>query len=258
MRPANLILAALEADTLARMQPKLERITLERRVLLFDYDQAIEFVYFPESCVGSIVGAMKDGSAVEAATVGNEGMIGMMLFFGSDRMAAQAFCQVGGDAQRMTARDFRQLLQVPSLRAILGRYTQAMLTQIAQSSACNRVHGLTQRCARWLLQTHDRVHTDEFELAQDFLAQMLGVTTQGAGEAAATLENLGAIEYRNGRIVIADRAALEVRSCECYAIIAREDARLLRGEDRPSPLLGLSMSRGGRSTLTPPGKGDAS
>lgn len=250
-QPANRILAALDAGTLAHIQPKLEHITLERRVLLFDYDVPIEFVYFPENCVGSIVGVLKDGSAVESATVGSEGMVGIMLFFGTDRMAAQAFCQVTGEAQRMKATDFRQLLPNPALHAILGKYTQAMLTQIGQSSACNRAHGDTQRCARWLLQTHDRVHRDEFELMQEFLAQMLGVARPRVSEAAAVLADTGSIQYRLDRLNIIDRGALERQSCECYHIIAREYARLIEGIELPSPLIGVPMSRDGHSTLTP-------
>ena len=230
----------------------LTPITLERRLILFDYDVPIEFVYFPESCVGSIVGVMKDGSAVETATVGNEGMLGIMLFFGSDRMAAQAFCQVPGDALRMKASDFRELLPVPALNAVLGRYTQAMLTQIGQSSACNRIHADTQRCARWLLQTHDRVRRDEFELMQDFLALMLGVARSKVTAAVAGLVDPGTVAYGADRISILDRRALEQQSCECYHIIAREYARLIDGKELPSPLLGMSMSQHGRSTLTPP------
>jgi len=219
---------------------------------LYDYDEAIEHVYFPEDLVASIVGVMADGSAVEAATVGNEGFVGMPVFFGGDRMAAQAFVQVEGDALFMHADDFRAVVAEGGVRELFGRYTQAMLTQIAQSSACNRVHAMVQRCARWLLQTHDRVGRDEFPLTQDFLAQMLGVRPATVGEVAGTLADAGAIRYGDSKMTIVNRATLERLACECYAIIAREYARLIDGQELPNPLINLPTSDHGRSVLTPP------
>ena len=248
----NRLLEALPGDALAQMQPALSSIALAPRDVLFEYDEPIRHVYFPINCVVSVVGVMADGSAVETATVGNEGLVGMPLFFGSDRMSAQAFCQVAGEALWMTAEDFKSASSMPAVRDALGRYTQALLTQIAQSAACNRTHGTSQRCARWLLQTHDRVHDDEFPLTQEFLAQMLGVRRAAVRDAASALQAAGALRYDNGHVTILNRAALESLSCECYAIIAREYRRLIEGEEAPGPLRSLRMSEAGRSTLTAP------
>jgi hypothetical protein len=152
----------------------------------------------------------------------------------------------------MTATAFAEIVSTTSLQGILGRYAQAMLTQIGQSAACNRVHGNTQRCARWLLQTHDRVHRDRFELPTSFLAQMLGVTTAMALQASDTLVATGAIQNHSDHVTIVDREKLERHTCECYHIIAREYGRLIDGDNVPSPLDGVSMSKEGRSTLTAP------
>jgi CRP-like cAMP-binding protein len=249
---SNRILRALDPQTFERVSPRLERVTLEQRDILHDYDKPIEHVYFPENCVGSVVGVMADASAVETATIGFEGMVGIMLFFGTDRMAAQAFCQVPGEAYRMQAAEFRQIITTPTVHSMLGRYTQALFTQVGQSSACNRMHAMTQRCARWLLQTHDRVHADEFTLTQDFLAQMLGVRRATVTEAAGALQDAGVIAYKHGRITMLDRPRLEGMCCECYSIIAREYDRLIDLRDRPSPLEHVRMSENGRSTVQPP------
>jgi CRP-like cAMP-binding protein len=217
--PRNRILRALDSGTLNQIRPTLELITLKQRAILYDYDTPIDYVYFPESCVASVMGVMADGTAVETATVGDEGLVGIILYFGGDRMAAQAFCQVTGDSFRMATSDFRRTMRLPGMQSILGRYTQAFLTQVAQSAACNRMHSMTQRCARWLLQTHDRVHKDDFVLAQDFLAQMLGVRPATVTEAAGVLNDAGSITYRHDRLIITDRVKLELQSCECYVIV---------------------------------------
>jgi CRP-like cAMP-binding protein len=255
--PRNRILRALDRATQNELRPMLERVTLTLRTILYDYDTPIDYVYFPENCIGSVVGVLADGTAVETATVGDEGMVGLTLYFGGDRMAAQAFCQVSGESFRMKADDFRTVMTLPRVHSILGRYTQAFLTQIAQSSACNRMHSTTQRCARWLLQTHDRVHKDELALAQEFLAQMLGVPPDAAAEAAGVLDEAESIRYRPGRITIIDRVKLELQSCECYHIVAREYGRLLDGRDMPSPLQGLQTSEHGKSTLHAPSKDES-
>jgi hypothetical protein len=138
------------------------------------------------------------------------------------------------------------------LTALLHRYTQALFTQVAQASACNRLHQIRQRCARWLLQTHDRVGDDEFPLTQDFLAQMLGVRRASVSEVASAMQKAGLIEYRYGRVRIADRAALEQAACECYRIIVNEYDRLLEGRSVGSPLDGLVTSDGKQTTVGPP------
>jgi CRP-like cAMP-binding protein len=246
--PLNGILAALPRNQLARLAPSLERVALGAGEVLFDPDQPIKHVYFPDNCLVSIVGIMADGSAVETATVGREGMVGLPVFLGDGRTAMQAFCQVAGDALRMDARQLRQeLARGGRLAALLGRYTQALIVQIGQSSACNRLHPLRQRCARWLLQTQDRVMSDTFALTHQFLSQMLGVRRTTVTELAGEFEREGLIKNHYGRIVVLDRGALERITCECYEIIQREFERLLEGRESPSPLRGVRVSEGGKS-----------
>lgn len=257
--PRNRILAALPADEYARLGPHLERVKLDIKRLLFDVDQPIEHVYFPESCVTSILSLMADGSAIETATVGMEGMIGLAIFHGTDRTSAQAFCQVAGEAIKMEAGAFREAIARPNtLTALLHRYTQALFTLIGQASACNRRHTMQQRCARWLLLTHDRVGPEtgvnEFPLTHQFLSQMLGVRRATVTEALGGLQATGAISYEMGVITVRDRAKLEGAACECYAIIQREFDRLLdgplaSGAREQNPLAGLKTSDGGRTTI---------
>lgn len=249
-RPRNRILAALPAKQLARLRPSLERIVLEPRDILYDPDQPIKYVYFPEDSMASIVGIMADGSGVEAATVGREGMVGLPVFLGDGRTSAQAFCQAPGEALRLDVRRFRQeLARGGRLPALLGRYTQALIAQIAQSAACNRLHPLRQRCARWLLQTHDRVERDTFAFTHQFLSQMLGVRRATVTELAGEFERERLIKNHYGRITILDREALERTACECYRIIRGEFERLLEGRASPSPLRGVRVSEGGKSVV---------
>lgn len=183
----------------------------------------------PLSRVLSMVAVGAGGEAVEVATVGNEGMAGLTVFLGVDRSATlETFAQVAGDALVMRARDFRAHLKDSArLVQIMGAYTQALLTQISQASACNRMHPAEERLARWILMTHDRVGRDEFGLTHEFAAQMLGVRRATVSEIAAALQSAKIIRYTRGTITILDRAALEEHSCECYRIIRNEYARLL-------------------------------
>lgn len=256
--PRNRILASLPAEEYARLEPHLERIGLEVRQVLFDYEQPIEHVYFPESMVASVLSFMADGTAVETATIGWEGLVGLPLFLGIDRTPAQCFCQIPGEALRMPARAFREAVgHGGQLTTMLNRYTQALFTLLAQSSACNRRHTVEERCARWLLQTHDRVGQDIFPLTQQFLSQMLGVRRATVSGAAGSLQSRGLIEYIYGQITIKDRPGLEAFACECYAIINREFARLLAGHELPGPLDGTRFSEDGRTLADsdgPPGE----
>ena len=251
--PRNRILRTLPREDYERVSLGLEHVLLESGQVLYEPDMPIEFVYFIENGVASVVGLMTDGSAVETATIGYEGMVGLPLFHGVDRTAAQCFCQVPGEALRMTAASFQaELRRNAVLATTLGHYTQALFTQVAQSSACNRVHSMRARCARWLLQTHDRVGADTFSLTQRFLAQMLGVRRATVTEAAGSLQSDGLIEYKMGTIRVLDRQALENAACECYLIISRELERLLDGRESPSPLQRVHTSSHGHSELTEP------
>lgn len=245
----NRILSALPAGEWERLRDSLEPVTLEFRRVLFEPNQTIQHVYFPEDAVVSILGLMEDGSAVETATVGNEGMVGVPVFLGAMQMAGQAFAQIPGTGWRMSAGALREEARRGSpLAQLLGRYTQALFTLVAQSSACNRKHGTEQRCARWLLMTHDRVGGDTFELTQLFLSQMLGVRRATVSETAAQLQGRGLIRYVRGRITVVDRPGLEAAACPCYGIIRAEFARMLEGMDLPTALDTLRMSEEGMST----------
>ena len=246
--PRNRILAALPAGEYERIARKLERVDLETRQVLYDVDRPIEHVYFPENAVASVLSITADGSSIETATVGREGLVGLALFLGADSTPAQAFCQIPGQALRMKAGAFRAYAaRSRSLHALLHRYTQALLTLVAQSSACNRLHTMEARCARWLLHTRERVGADEFPMTHRFLSQMLGVRRATVTVAAGALQKAGLIEYTMGTIRVLDRAGLEAASCECYAIITRDFDWLLEGKERPSPLRGVTTSEHGKT-----------
>jgi CRP-like cAMP-binding protein len=257
--PRNRILASLSPEDFDRIGPHLEKVHLELKQVLFDVDQPIEYAYFPESCVASLLGVMADGTAVETATAGPEGMIGLPLFHGTDRTSAQAVCQIAGDAYRLRAERFREDATRPgSLHTILHKYSQALFTLIAQSSACNRRHTMRERCIRWLLHTHDRVGRpdgyNEIALTHQFLSQMLGVRRASVTEALGALQREGLISYSMGRITILNRAGLERESCECYFIITREFDRLLGTGPEPvlgyaNPLRDVKTMRDGYSAL---------
>jgi CRP-like cAMP-binding protein len=179
--------------------------------------------------VTSLVIFMLDGQVVEVATVGNEGMVGLPVFLGAETFSGQAFTQIPGKAVRMQVEVFRdEARQGSSLHEVLHRYTQALFTQVAQSAACNRLHRIEQRCARWLLMTRERVRADQFPLTQEFLAQMLGVRRAGVSEAVSRLQKEGLIQYSRGIITILNRSGLETVSCECYAIVKQEYDHLLK------------------------------
>jgi CRP-like cAMP-binding protein len=254
----NRLLSLLPPDVLAALAPSLTRVDLEIKQVLFDVDRVIEHVYFPEASVISILSVMADGSAIETATVGYEGMVGLPVFLGTDQMSAQAFCQIPGLSLRIDSDAFRRAFErSPALTTVLQRYTQALFGFVAQNSACNRLHTMSQRCARWLLHTHDRVGAErgqnEFPLTHQFLSQMLGVRRATVTEGMRALHATGAVDYVRGRVVVCDRAALESAACECYAVIVREFDRLLGdapvGGTPRSPLHDVTTSADGRSTL---------
>ena len=217
------------------MRPYLEEMDIAVRHEVFHANGPIEHVYFPQSCVISVHTRMQDDLAVEIAAVGREGMVGLPVFLGGQQTPATAFCQISGRSLRMEADAFRAAVANGSgFSTVLLRYTQALLTQVSQSAACNRVHSIEKRCARWLLSTHDSVDSEFFELTQEFLAEMLGVRRPSVSVAAGILQRAGFIRYSRGRVQIIDRAGLESAACECYGVIAREYARLVdfRGREQ--------------------------
>jgi len=195
--------------------------------VLYEPYKPIQYVYFIDCGVVSLVSIMEDGATVEVGTIGNEGMVGLPLFLGAGTTPHQTFVQVPGTATRIQAEVFKRVVSPNSfLHSLLQQYTQALFNQISQSAACNRLHSIEERCCRWLLMTHDRVESDQFELIQEFLAQMLGVRRAGVSVVAAMLQQAGLIRYSRGKMNILDRAGLEAGSCECYAIVKREFDRL--------------------------------
>lgn len=224
----NHLLALLPEEVYEQLVPSLEIVSLSLKEILYQPDGAIPYVCFPLNAVVSLVIVMHDGQKVEITTVGNEGMIGLPVFLGSETFAGQAFVQVSGDVARMSSSVFKdEVMRNPVLQDIMNRYTQALFTQVAQSVACNRLHSIEQRCARWLLMTQDRVNSEQFPLTQEFLAQMLGVRRASVSEVAGRLQKAGLIQYSRGIITILNRPGLEGVACECYAIIKQEYERLL-------------------------------
>ena len=226
--PRNRLLAGLPANELERLRPYLDSVSLIQREPLYEVGTPIRCVYFPETAVISLVAPMEGGMTIEIGTAGCEGMVGLPVFLSSDSSPVEAFVQIPGDAWRMEAEVFARLASAPSgLRRILLRYTQAFLTQVSQTAACNASHLVEERCARWLLMTHDRVDSDEFPLTHEFLALMLGVRRPGVTVAMHALRNTGFVNYRRGSVEIVDREGLEGASCECYRVVRRHFEHLL-------------------------------
>jgi CRP-like cAMP-binding protein len=245
----NRLLSALPVSELERLTPHLERVVLVRRMVAYDPLMPIEYLYFVETGLVSIVSIMRDRSAIETATIGFEGMVGLPVFHGVDAVPEQAFVQVPGEGWRIPVSDFRRLIpELPTLTRQLHRFSVAVFTLAAQCSGCNRVHTMEQRCARWLLMVHDRMASDEFELTQDFLSQMLGVRRATVSETASQLQQAGFISYSRGRMAIVDRVGLERTACECYGIIASTFARILEGRQEPNALESMELSEDGEST----------
>jgi CRP-like cAMP-binding protein len=226
----NRLLAALPPEERERLLPGMETVPLSVKHSLYEPDQPIEHVYFVRTGVVSLVSVMEEGALVEVATIGNEGMVGLPVFLGADTISMKAFVQIPGEAWRMGAAPFREAVRNGGrFPELLQRYTQALFLQVAQGAACNRAHSIEERCARWLLMTHDRVERDEFPLTQEFLAIMLGVRRPSVTVAAGILQKAGFIRYSRGRITVVDREGLEAATWECYGMIRREYDRLFDG-----------------------------
>jgi CRP-like cAMP-binding protein len=227
-RQDNHLLAALSDEEFAPMEPWLEVINLPRGDILARPGEPIQYAYFPTSGMVSVVALMSKGLGAEVATVGNEGMIGLPIFLGAESSPFQLMAQLTGRSIRVPAQRLEKLL-VPGSRltAILRTYSQAFFVQTAQNAACNGIHPVSSRAARWLLATHDRAESDAFYLTQEFLAFMLGVARQSVGIAVGEIAGRGLISYRRGHMRVLDRVGLEQASCECYGIVRAEFARLL-------------------------------
>jgi CRP-like cAMP-binding protein len=224
----NRLLAALPPAEYARLAPHLETVVLTVKQQIYAANGPITHLYFPVAGVISLVQGELDGQVVEVATIGNEGMAGLPVFLGLESTPGQAFVQIAGAAQRMPSDVFRREVGAGTLlHDLLHRYTQALMVQMAQGAACNRLHPIDARCARWLAMTRDRVPSDTFELTQEFLGQMLGTRRAAVNEAMGTIQEAGLIRYTRGVITVRDRAGLEAAACECYGIIRAQYERAL-------------------------------
>jgi CRP-like cAMP-binding protein len=227
---SNRLLRAFDEGDRARLLEHGQIVRLGQKQTLFEPDQPYTDVYFPGDCVLSLLTVFRDGAAVETATIGCEGMLGIPVYLGTGAMPVLAMNQLAGEALRVRAEDFARLAEAPRTRLILDRYTQAFLSQVFQNAACNAHHPIVERCARWLLMTHDRVRSRHLALTHELLAYMLGVRRAGVTEAAGELQAAGYIRYSRGRVEVLDRQGLESAACECYAIIHRAYEELLGSE----------------------------
>jgi CRP-like cAMP-binding protein len=229
----NRLLNALPGESYERLLPHFERVALPIQQVLWPSDEPIRSVYFPRTCVISLVVRLAEEPPVECATIGCEGMLGVPVALGAESTSSQALVQIAGEAVRIAAAVFRDvLLDDAAVSGLALRYAQALLEQTSQSVACNRRHGIEERCARWLLMTHDRVGNDRFPLTQQFLAFMLGVRRASVTVAAGMLQEAGLIRYSRGKITVLNREGLENASCECYRTVRDKFTELLGGAYR--------------------------
>ncbi len=244
----NHLLGALPPEEYARLAPFLEPVTLNLGEAVYEPGDKLHWAYFPTTAIVSLQYVMEDGSSSESASVGHEGMIGISLFMGGDSTSSSAVVQTRGDAYRLPVAVLQEeFLRSRLMLRLLLRYTMALMSQIAQTAACNRHHSVEQQLCRWLLQAADRSLGTELVMTQELVASMLGVRREGVTEAAGKLKDAGFIQYRRGHITVLQRAGLEKRSCECYAVVKKEWARLLsdvqyRQETAPAALPGTTTS----------------
>jgi CRP-like cAMP-binding protein len=224
----NRLLAALPDPDWERWRPQLERVDLPLGKALYEPGNTLSHVYFPTTAIVSLLYVMEDGSSAEIAMVGNEGIVGIALFMGGDSTPNRAVVQSAGEGYRMKAGVIKaEFDHSGPVMHLLLRYTQALITQMAQTAVCNRHHSVDQQLCRWLLLSLDRLRGHELVMTQELIANMLGVRREGVTESALKLQRAGLIHYSRGRIVVLDRHGLEQRTCECYAVVRKEYDRLL-------------------------------
>ena len=233
----NHLLAALPDSDLRCWLPGLELVDLPRGCVLCESGDIPSHVYFPTTAVVSLLYVMEDGSSAEIAGVGNEGIVGVSLFMGGTTTLTRAVIQTAGQAYRLRSdRMMREFNKGGDVMHLLLRFTQALITQMGQTAVCNRYHSLDQQLCRWLLLSQDRLQSDDLVMTQELIASMLGVRREGVTEAAGDLQRAGLIRYRRGHITVVDRARLEQRACECYAVVKKEYERLLPSDAAPVPV----------------------
>ncbi len=248
----NHLLAVLPEEDLGRLSNALELVPMPLGHVIYESGSELRHVYFPTTAIVSLLYVMIDGASAEIAVVGNDGLIGVALFMGGETMPNRAVVQSAGFAYRIRGQLLKQEFnRSGELQHLLLRYTQALLTQMAQTAVCNRHHSLDQQLCRWLLLSLDRLTTNELVMTQELIANMLGVRRETVTEAAGNLQKAGLIDYTRGRISVLDRAGLEARTCECYSVVRKECDRLLP-EGIP-----LRAANGGGALLRGPGGGAA-
>lgn len=227
-RNGNRLLAVLRDAEWARVALHLESVDLSLGQVLYESGGRMNHVYFPATAIISMLYVMEDGASAEIAVVGNEGIVGIALFMGGETTPSRAIVQSAGRAYRLDARILKEEFhRAGPMQRLLLRYTQALITQMAQTAVCNRHHSIDQQLCRWLLLSLDRLPSNELNMTQELIANMLGVRRAGVSEAAMKLQDAGLIRYSHGHIHVLDRPRLENRVCECYAVVKREFDRLL-------------------------------
>jgi CRP-like cAMP-binding protein len=224
----NHILKALPLVVRERLFPHLKLVSLARGAVLYEAGAPLRQVYFPVDCVISLLYVLENGASAEISVVGNEGAVGVSMFIGGETTTSRVLVQSGGSAYRLTGRRLKlEFERHGDLLHILLRYTQSLLTQMAQTAVCNRHHSVDQQLCRWLLMSLDRLPSNKLAVTQELIANLLGVRREGVTVAAGNLQKLGVIKYVRGQITVLDRPQLEQLSCECYAIVKRETDRIL-------------------------------
>jgi CRP-like cAMP-binding protein len=224
----NHLLASLPDADLQRLQPDLKQVPFQLGEVLYESGAQMRHVYFPTNAIVSLLYLLANGASAEIAVVGNEGIVGVSLFMGGETTTNRAVVQSAGHAYRLPSQAMKdEFIRAGPLQHLLLRYTQALITQMAQTAVCNRHHSVDQQLCRWLLLSLDRLSSNSLVMTQELIANMLGVRREGVTEAARRLQQAGLIHYRRGHVTVLDRAGLEARSCECYAVVKTESDRLL-------------------------------
>lgn len=224
----NRLLAALSAAIQKRLFRRLELVPMPLGSILYESGDALRHVYFPTDCIVSLLYLMQNGASAEISVVGNEGLIGVAAVLSGESTPSRALVRSAGHAYRLSARHIKaEFDRHGDMLLLMLRYTQALITQMAQTAVCNRHHSINQQLCRWLLLSLDRLPGNKLTMTQELIANMLGVRREGVTEAAGKLQKLGVIEYNRGHITVLDRPKLEELSCECYAVVKKETDRLL-------------------------------
>jgi CRP-like cAMP-binding protein len=226
----NRLLAALPESECARLFPQLEHVPMPLGAAMYESGDRLNCVHFPTTSIVSLLYVMEDGASAEIAVVGNEGIVGIALFMGGGAMPNRAVVQSAGHAYKLKGRLLaREFDRTGAFQRLLLRYTLALLSQMAQTAVCNRHHSVDQQLCRWLLLSLDRLSSNELNITQELIANILGVGCGGVSEATGKLQSAGLIRYSRGRITVLDRPRLEARVCECYNVVRKEFNRLLPG-----------------------------